>query len=165
MTTPFIAEIRIFPMNFAPKGWAMCNGQVLPISQNTALFAILGFTYGGNGTNTFALPDLRGRRPLHFSPAIPEGQSAGEETVTLTEGQIGAHSHLANAESAGGTSPTPQADVWAGSQGNQYGSPAAVTLDPATIAPSGSSFPHDNLSPYLTLNYCIALQGIFPSRN
>jgi microcystin-dependent protein len=165
MSIPFLAEIRIFSFNFAPKGWARCDGQLLPINQNQAMFSLLGTTYGGNGITTFALPDLRGRRPLHPGQGITEGQSAGEEAVTLTEAEIGAHTHPANAQSAAGTSPTPQGDVWAGSQSNQYGSPAAVTMDPATIAPSGGSSPHDNLSPYLTLTYCIALQGVFPSRN
>jgi microcystin-dependent protein len=165
MSIPFVAEIRIFSFNFAPRGWAMCNGQLLPINQNQALFSLLGTTYGGDGRVTFALPDLRGRRPLHPGQGISEGQFAGEEAVTLAAAEIGAHTHLANARSAAGNSPTPQGDVWAGSQSNQYGSPAAVTMDPATIASSGGSSPHDNLSPYLTLNYCIALVGIFPSRN
>lgn len=170
MSTPFIGEIRLFGFGFPPRGWALCEGQLLPISQNQALFSLLGTTYGGNGTTDFALPDLRGRVPLHHGqgPGFPSyvlGQQGGVEEVTLTIDQLGPHSHLSAAQSGAGTSASPFGDVWARSEVAQYGTPAAASMDPAAVSPVGASQPHDNLAPYLTLNYCIALQGIFPSRS
>jgi microcystin-dependent protein len=168
-----------FGGNFAPQGWAFCNGQLLSISQNTALFSILGTTYGGNGTTTFALPDLRGRAAVGFGngPGLSNydlGESTGSETVTLTVGQIAAHNNLiaANAASANVLSPSGADLAQSVDSGrnavNTYSAPpmsTPVTLDPATVQPSGGSGPHANIQPVLALNYIIALQGIFPSRS
>ncbi len=178
MAEPFIGQIMLFGGNFEPRGWAFCNGQLLSIAQNTALFSILGTTYGGNGQTTFALPDLRGRAAVGFGqgPGLSNydlGQSTGSETVTLTVGQMPAHSHLvaANAASASVLSPSG-ADLAQGDANrapvNTYSTPpmtAPVTLDPATVQPSGVSQPHANIQPVLALTYIIALEGIFPSRN
>jgi microcystin-dependent protein len=178
MSEPFLGQIMLVGFNFAPQGWAFCNGQLLSIAQNTALFSLLGTTYGGNGTPTFALPDLRGRAAVGFGqgPGLSNydlGQSTGSETVTLTVGQIAAHSHLVAANAASATVPSPSgADLAqtvdsARNSFNTYSTPpmaAPVTLDPATVQPSGGSGPHENIQPVLALNYIIALQGIFPSR-
>ncbi|HVN37566.1 MAG TPA: tail fiber protein [Myxococcota bacterium] len=169
MAEPFIGEIRIFGGNFAPKGYATCDGQILAIAQNQALFSILGTTYGGNGQTTFALPDLRGRVPQHFSSATPLGQRAGVESVTLTTAQIPAHDHgiSASAEAAGSTSPA--ANVLAKKPrfgADVYAAPASlIALSPASIANTGGGQPHINLQPYLVLTFVIALVGVFPSRN
>jgi len=168
---PWVGEIAMVGFNFAPTGWALCDGQLLAISQNTALFSLLGTTYGGNGTTTFALPDLRGRAPIHqgqgpgLSPYVI-GQVGGTETTTLTVGQMPAHSHAAMADSGNGTSDTPTGLLVARNAGGvpQYGSNAVASLAPGAIASTGSSPPHQNLQPYLTINFIIALQGIFPSR-
>jgi microcystin-dependent protein len=173
MSSPFIGEIRIFGFNFAPRGWATCDGQILSIAQNTALFSLLGTTYGGNGTSTFALPDLRGRVPIHqgqgpgLSPYVI-GQAAGTETVTLITTQIPAHVHavapLANnttvttARPSGAYPGKPAANAYADSTDNS-------TMAPTNTNSVGGNQPHSNIQPYLTLNFCIALQGIFPSRN
>jgi microcystin-dependent protein len=179
MASPFVAEIRIFPFNFAPQGWAFCDGQLLPISQNTALFSLLGTTYGGDGKSTFALPNLQGRAPLHpgQSPGgslFDLGQQAGEEAVTLISTQIPAHSHFLNANNGAATTANPVGGAYA--QGawnappnsgtvNIYTTAAPDTaLAPTAIAIAGSSLPHNNMQPYLTLNFCIALQGVFPAR-
>jgi microcystin-dependent protein len=191
MSTPFLGMIAIFPYNFAPKGWALCNGQTLPIVQNTALFSLLGTTYGGNGTSTFALPNLQSRVPVHagqgpgLSPYVI-GQSGGVETVTLTINELPAHAHAitlnnlagtANAKNAAGNSQTPVGNVPAIEAAGvtaTYSSAApdvtmaagAVTVTgTATAGNSGGSQPVAVLPPYLTFNYCIALQGIFPSRS
>lgn len=175
MADPFVAEIRIFPFNFAPRGWAFCNGQILPISQNTALFSLLGTTYGGNGQSTFALPDLQGRAPMHpgQGPGLSLhdlGETGGSETVTLLESEIPAHSHSLGAQNValggvavGGASATLSRPA----SGFLYDatSPAPVPMAPAAIAPAGGSQPHNNLMPYLTFNFCIALQGVFPPRS
>lgn len=167
MATPFIGQIQSFGFNFAPRGWAMCNGQLLSISQNTALFALLGTTYGGNGQTTFALPDLRSRFPTHMGqgPGLSSkdlGEASGSETVTLTTQQIPAHAHGVNAT---GTFETKNPAGKVPSPKGAYGSPADTPMDPAMVQPTGGSQPHDNMPPYLTINWCIALQGIFPSRN
>ena len=178
MSEPFLGEIMLVGFNFAPQGCAFCNGQLLSISQNTALFSLLGTTYGGNGTTTFALPDLRGRAALGLGqgPGLSTydlGQSTGSETVTLTVDQIAAHNHLVAANAAAATVPSPSgADLAqtfdSGKKAfNTYSTPpmaAPVTLDLATVQPSGGSGPHPNIQPVLALNYIIALQGIFPSR-
>lgn len=176
MADPFVAEIRIFPFNFAPKGWAFCDGQLLPISQNTALFSLLGTTYGGDGKSTFALPDLQGRAPMQ--PGQGQGLSlhdlgeeSGSETVTLLTSEMPAHAHnVGRATDQPANSPTPVANVWAlgGSVRavvNLYnpGAPTAA-MKSDIIQVTGSSFPHNNMQPYLTLNFCIALQGVFPQR-
>ena len=167
MSTPFLGMIATYGFNFAPRGWAMCNGQILSIAQNTALFSLLGTTYGGNGQTTFALPDLRSRVPVHMGqgPGLSSyalGQTGGEETVTLTASQMPSHSHGAQASSTF-TSKNPTGRYPSG--GGAYGDTADTSLNAAEIASSGGNQPHDNLQPYLTLNTCIALQGIFPSRN
>jgi microcystin-dependent protein len=180
MSEPFLGRIMLVGFNFAPQGWAFCNGQLLSISQNTALFSLLGTTYGGNGQTTFALPDLRSRVAVGFGqgPGLSNydlGQSTGSETVTLTVGQMPAHNHLvaANAATAtvlspGGADLAQTFDSGPKKSFNTYSTPpmtAPVTLDPATVQPSGGSGPHPNIQLVLALNYIIALQGIFPSRN
>jgi len=176
MSDPFVAEIRIFPFNFAPTGWAMCNGQILPISQNTALFSLLGTTYGGDGKSTFALPNIQNGGAIHQGqgPGLTDrflGETGGEETVTLLLTEIPAHFHqFGGSVAAGGTSQTPTGSIWAeapagrGGFLNIYGTPANVALNPNCLAITGGGLPHNNLQPYLTLNFCIALQGIFPPR-
>lgn len=168
MSTPFLGEIRVFSFNFAPKGWAMCNGQLLPISQNQALFALLGTTYGGNGESTFALPDLRSRSAVHVrgSEDYVAGEDVGTEAVTLTTGELPAHSHPAYASSAGASTATPTGSLWAAGSAVSWSAASPDTaMDPGAIAPAGGGQPHDNRSPYLVLTYCICLQGIFPTQN
>ena len=177
MADPFVAEIRIFPFNFAPKGWAFCNGQLLPISQNTALFSLLGTVYGGDGKSTFALPDLQGSSPMH--PGQGQGLSlrdlgeiGGSETVTLLQSEMPAHAHfVGRAKAADGDSVTPVASVWAqspfgrGTFAMYHEAPANAKVNQLlSLAPTGGSQPHNNMQPYLTLNFCIALQGVFPPR-
>lgn len=174
MADPFVAEIRIFPFNFAPKGWAWCNGQLLPLSQNTALFSLLGTTYGGDGRSNFALPDLEGRAPMHpgQGPGLSLhdlGESGGSETVTLLESEIPAHSHALNAQVPPGDTNLPAGNTPArGTSGAlPYLPPAGaplVVMSPQSLTPAGGDQPHNNLMPYLTLNFCIALQGVFPPR-
>jgi microcystin-dependent protein len=172
MADPFVAEIRIFPFNFAPTGWAWCNGQILPISQNTALFALLGTTYGGDGKSTFALPNLQGSAPMHpgQGPGLSLhdlGETGGSDTVTLLESEIPAHSHALTASQAeaGVASPSGQL-VAAGSGLNMYAPAAGATtqLNPSAAAPAGGDQPHNNMQPFLTFYFCIALQGVFPPR-
>jgi microcystin-dependent protein len=172
MADPFVAEIRIFPFNFAPKGWAWCDGQLLPISQNTALFSLLGTTYGGNGKSNFALPDLQGRAPMHpgQGPGLSLhdlGETGGSETVTLLQSEIPAHSHGmrgATQDPALAKAVNPNAS-WALSQGGGiYQSASNTQLAPQALAPTGGDQPHNNMQPYLTFYFCIALQGIFPPR-
>jgi microcystin-dependent protein len=170
MSEPFLGEIRTFGFNFAPQGWAMCAGQLLSISQNTALFSLLGTFYGGDGRTTFALPDLRGRVGLNMgqgpgTSSYQLGEVSGSETVTLTTGQIPAHEHAVNANANPFTSNRP--GDHAPAQGGAYASApdGFTTLNAGTIGPAGGSQPHTNIQPFLCLNFCIALQGIFPSRN
>jgi microcystin-dependent protein len=176
MANPFVAEIRIFPFNFAPVGWAMCNGQLLPISQNTALFSLLGTTYGGNGSSNFALPDLQGSAPMApgQGPGLSNrdlGESGGSKTVTLLESEMPAHSHPAGCNSGAGSNGSPAKRVWAASTGGTtpppFYSDAAPTVHMrgSALRSTGGNQPHNNLQPYLTLNFCIALQGVFPSRS
>ena len=165
MSEPFLSEIRIFSFNFAPKSWAMCNGQLLPINQNQALFSLLGTTYGGNGQTTFALPDLRGSIPIHVGDSHTLGEKAGEAIHTLIQSEMPQHLHVFNGLSDNGDTPIAAADLLA-SANNLYGAPQSLTtLLPATVTNVGGSQPHENRQPYLTLNFCIALQGIFPSQN
>ena len=166
MAEPFLSEIRIMSFNFAPKGWALCNGQFLPINQNQALFALLGTTYGGNGQTTFALPDLRGRVPIHFGAGRTLGQQGGEQAHTLTISELPMHIHQENATTVSATTATPDnAKLLAQSAAaNLYA--AASNLEPmsaAAISNVGGSQPHLNMQPFLVLNFSIALQGIFPS--
>lgn len=173
MSDPFVAEIRIFPFNFAPTGWAFCSGQLIPISQNTALFSLLGTYYGGDGKSTFALPNLQGSAPTHQGQGAGlsgyfVGQSGGSETVTLIQSEIPLHSHQASGVSGSGpTSPTN--NTW-GTGAGRTPPPMYVDGNPNVsmgnaLAPAGGSQPHNNMQPYLTLNFCIAMQGIFPPRS
>ena len=173
MADPFVAEIRIFPFNFAPKGWAWCDGQLLPLSQNTALFSLLGTTYGGDGKSNFALPDLQGRAPMHpgQGPGLSLhdlGETGGSETVTLLESEIPSHTHALRASTDDGDlkAPTPARSLARSTAGFAYQSSAAgiQAMSPSTLAPAGGDQPHNNLQPYLTCYFCIALQGDFPSR-
>ena len=164
MSTPFISEIKIVSFGFAPKGWAMCNGQILPIAQNQALFALLGTTYGGNGQTTFALPDLRSRTPLHASTGFLLGQQSGAENQTLNLSQLPAHSHAASGSNAA-PSAGPSGSTWATHATPAYSGAADTSMNPASTAATGGGQPHDNMPPFLALNIIIALQGIFPSRN
>ena len=169
MSTPYLAEIRLTSFAFAPRGWALCNGQLLPINQNQALFALLGTQYGGDGRVTFALPDLQGRAPMHFSAVHPIGQSAGEESHTLTAAEMPAHVHALRASGKAAASSSPAGGVLAAPA--RGGTPAyaaaanLVALNPAAVAASGGGQPHENRPPWLAVNFIIALQGIFPSRN
>jgi microcystin-dependent protein len=168
---PFLAEIRIFPFNFAPKGWAWCDGQLMPLSQNTALFSLLGTTYGGDGKSNFALPDLQGRAPMHpgQGPGLSLhdlGETGGSETVTLLESEIPGHSHALTASQADGLERFPSAQKFATGIGiSMFQTPGAlVQLNPNAVTPAGGDQPHNNMMPYLTLFFCIALQGVFPPR-
>lgn len=170
---PFVAEIRIFPFNFAPKGWAFCDGQILPLSQNTALFSLLGTTYGGDGKSNFALPNMQGNAPMHpgQGPGLSLhdlGETGGSETVSLLESEIPSHAHSMGAQNV------PLGSVTTAS-GNTFTHPASgnlfnkvnqvvVNMADQTLAPAGGDQPHNNMQPYLTLNFCIALQGVFPPR-
>jgi microcystin-dependent protein len=168
---PFVAEIRIFPFNFAPKGWAWCDGQLLPLSQNTALFSLLGTTYGGNGQSNFALPDLQGRAPMHpgQGPGLSLhdlGETGGSETVTLLESEIPAHTHQVSASQADALSRIPEGSRPAtGIGAGLFGTPGSTTsLATQALAPTGGDQPHNNMQPYLTCYFTIALQGVFPQR-
>jgi microcystin-dependent protein len=173
---PFVAEIRIYPFNFAPKGWAFCDGQLIPISQNTALFSLLGTTYGGDGKSTFALPDMQGNAPMHAGqgPGLSLrdlGETGGEQSVTLLQTEMPAHSHGVQGVASPASLATPAGNAWASSP---RGRPTAYTPSvPANnvqmsafgTSVSGGSLPHNNMMPYLGLNFCIALQGVFPPRS
>lgn len=173
MADPFVAEIRIFPFNFAPRGWAFCDGQLLPLSQNTALFSLLGTTYGGNGKSNFALPDLQGRAPMHpgQGPGLSLhdlGETGGSDTVSLLVSEIPSHSHTMRTvnDDADLSLPDPSAGLAKSQNANLYNSATAplVNLAIETLAPAGGSQPHNNMMPYLTFYFCIALQGVFPPR-
>jgi microcystin-dependent protein len=165
MSEPFLGEIKIVSFNFAPKGWAQCNGQLLPINQNQALFSILGTTYGGNGQTTFALPDLRGRLPIHFGNGFPLGERAGEINHTLTLGELATHSHQLVASANAADTAVPTNDYLAQVPTFAAYAPTANTRMSSLAVGSAGSQPHNNVAPYLTLNFVIALQGIFPSHN
>jgi microcystin-dependent protein len=174
MSDQFVAEIRIFPFNFAPKGWALCNGQLLPISQNTALFSLLGTTYGGDGKSTFALPDFQGSSPMQQGqgPGLSLrvlGEIGGEQNVTLLQTEMPSHNHGVQAGTGGGQ-PGPGNNTWASGlkTGPSLYTPsngANVTMNPAALSIAGGNLPHNNMQPYLGLTFCIALQGIFPARS
>ncbi len=173
MSDPFVAEIRIFGFNFAPRGWAFCDGQLLPISQNTALFSLLGTTYGGNGKSNFALPNLQGNAPMHWGqgPGLSLhdlGEASGSETVSLIESEIPAHTHNLQASAFPAAARVPQNNALARSRGDSaYQSNSSQNLagmSPQAISTAGGSLPHNNMMPSLTLNFCIAMQGVFPPR-
>lgn len=178
MSSPFVAEIRIFPFNFAPKGWALCNGQLLPISQNTALFSLLGTQYGGDGKSTFALPNIQGSVAMHTTQftgntpfgQFPIGQSGGEDNVTLLTSEMPTHTHTMQADfnhlNVASTSPSGAVQVNASPTQTFSTSttPQLAMMNPSMVSVAGGSQPHNNLMPYLTMLYCIALQGVFPMR-
>lgn len=172
MADPFVAEIRVFPFNFPPKGWALCNGQLVPIRQNTALFSLLGTVYGGDGKSTFALPDLQGSAAMH--PGQGQGlslrdlgQVSGSETITLLTSEIPIHTHSLQATAVTADQPAPTGNLTGTvSNDNLYAPASSPSSQMAfqTLSPAGGGLPHSNLQPYLTLNFCIAMQGIFPQR-
>ena len=164
MAEPFLAEIRIFSFNFAPKGWALANGQLLPINQNQALFALLGTTYGGDGRVNFALPDIRGSAPMHVGSGHVLGERAGEENHTLLLNEMPLHRHTANAVNSNANAG-PTGNFPAAANALYQPAPANTQLAPSTITNNGGSQPHANQQPYLTLSFAIALQGLFPSQN
>jgi microcystin-dependent protein len=172
MADPFVAEIRIFPFNFAPRGWAFCDGQLLPLSQNTALFSLLGTTYGGDGKSTFALPDMQGNAPMHpgQGPGLSLhdlGETGGSETVSLLESEIPVHTHTLRGNNQLADTPVVTNNVLARTTGNSYQqntSANLVAMAFEALPPAGGDQPHNNMQPYLTLNFCIALQGVFPPR-
>jgi microcystin-dependent protein len=168
---PFVAEIRMFAGNFAPSGWALCDGQLLPLSQNTALFSLLGTVYGGNGQSNFALPNLQGSAPMHHGQgsglsARFLGEQSGSEFITLLQSEMPVHNHIANAKTSLGNSQTPAGQTWAGSNNaKQYVNTAPNTpMSPQALSPTGGDLPHNNLQPYLVVTFIIALQGVFPQR-
>lgn len=167
MSEPFLAEIRIMGFNFAPRGWAFCDGQILPIDQNQSLYSLLGTTYGGDGRTSFALPDMRGRVPIHTGDGRAEGQKGGQEIHTLSDAEMPSHNH-----SYGGVSEAADAFLFAGNRfaeaDNVYHAPDAgntVSLNSNTVAHAGGGQEHNNMQPYLTLHFCIAIRGLFPARN
>ncbi|MCP1308603.1 phage tail protein [Paenibacillus tyrfis] len=164
MAEPFLGEIRLFAFTFAPEGWAFCDGQLLPISQNQALFSLLGTTYGGNGSTTFALPDLRGRVAIHRSADFTQGQTGGEVSHTLTISELPSHTHQAIGSSDAANSVLPVNSTWALADSLTYNQSGNSQLSPAAISSVGGNQPHNNMQPFLVLNYCIALRGIFPPR-
>jgi microcystin-dependent protein len=167
MADPFIGEIRMFGGNFAPQGWAMCNGALMPISENDALFTLIGTTYGGDGQSTFALPNLQSRVPMHVGPGFALAQMGGEEQVTLTTNQLPAHSHVPAASTSNAGSSGPSGNVWAASpQYTEYAAaPDGTVMAAGAIGVAGGGQPHDNMVPFLCINFILSLFGIFPSQS
>jgi microcystin-dependent protein len=165
MGTPYLSEIRIVSFNFPPKGWAFCNGQVMSINQNQALFALMGTTYGGDGQTTFALPNLQGCAPMHAGNGFVQGQTGGEANHTLTLQELPAHAHQAQGVTTVASSGSPAGEAWADSVSDPYSASANTTMAPSSLSNQGGNQPHNNVPPYLVMNFVIALQGIFPSRN
>ncbi|RIX50712.1 phage tail protein [Paenibacillus nanensis] len=165
MSESYLGEIRMFAGNFAPQGWALCNGQLLSIAENEALFALIGTTYGGDGQTTFALPDLQGRIAVHPNSSLPRGSKAGTETVTLTLNQLAPHTHVPNAISAFGQGDSPSNSVWAQTSYSNYTNPTGNTLvgmNAAALSPVGGNQPHDNMMPTTVISFIISLYGLFP---
>ncbi len=165
MSEPFLGEIKMISWNFPPKGWAFCDGQLFPINQNQALFSILGTTYGGDGRQTFALPNLQGRVPVHVGSSITLGELGGEATHTLNISELPAHAHTPVGSSNTGTLPSASSNLWGTNSAKPFGASMNAVMNSAAISPTVGSQPHENMSPYLVLNFIIALQGIFPSQN
>ena len=165
MAEPFLSEIRIMSFNFAPKGWAFCNGQTLPINQNQPLFSLLGTTFGGDGRTTFALPNLQGRSPIHEGAGFTLGQSGGQSSHTVTQQEMPQHIHFWQATSADANTPVATNNFLAAANNVYTAAGNLTTLPPGTLGNVGGSQPHNNMQPYLVLSFCIALQGIFPSPN
>lgn len=165
MAEPFLSEFRMFSFVFAPKGWALCNGQLLPINQNQALFALLGNTFGGDGRVNFALPDMRARVPVHVGGDVALGQRDGEQAVTLSLSQLPAHGHAVRAHSGVSTERSPANKTWAGTSENMFRPDANTGMSDSLVSHVGGSQAHLNMQPSLTLSFCVALQGIFPSPN
>lgn len=166
MGDPFLSEIRLMSFNFPPKGWALCNGQLLPINQNQPLFALLGTTYGGNGQTTFALPNLQGRVPIHATAGFNLGAQGGADAHTLTNAEMPQHTHFVNASASNGGTAIPTGAVLADAPGQVYANPTSLTTArPNSLDAAGGSQPHTNQQPYLVLSFCIALVGVFPSPN
>jgi len=164
MAEPFLGEIRLMAFDFAPYRWARCDGQLLPINQNQALFALLGTTFGGNGVTTFGLPDLRGRIPIHAGSGHELGESGGEQAHTLSFAELPRHTHVLNASLTNAGSNDPTNRVLAQSNNIYHSATSLTALGPASVTNAGGGYPHPNLQPYLVISFCIALQGIFPSR-
>jgi len=165
MSSPYLGEVRVVSFSYAPTGWALCNGQLLYINQNQALFALLGTQYGGDGIQTFALPNFQARMPMHFGNAYIQGQTGGEAAHTLTLNEIPSHSHPAAGVTTNATSASASGETWAASGNHPYAAAANTLMSPSVVASTGGGQSHDNMAPYLTLNFIIALEGIFPSRN
>jgi len=165
MAEPFLSEIRIMSFGYAPKGWAMCNGQLLPINQNQAIFALLGTTYGGNGQTTFLLPNLQGRTPIHFGNGFTLGQVGGEVNHTLSQSEMPQHTHPAVSSSNAASQGDPTGNFWANGSQSAYAATPTQSMNPAAVSSIGGGQPHNNTPPYLVMNFIIALQGIFPSQN
>jgi microcystin-dependent protein len=165
MAEPFLGEIRIMSFNFAPKGWALCNGQLLPINQNQALFSLLGTTFGGDGRVNFALPDLRGQTPIHVGSGHTLGEKGGEQAHTLSIAEIPTHTHVLQASGSNAGTNSPSNAVLANTTAVYHAPTSLTSLSPSSVTTVGGSQAHLNMEPFLTLNFCIALQGIFPSPN
>lgn len=164
MSEPFLGEVKIISWNYPPKGWAFCNGQLLPINQNQALFSLLGTTYGGDGRVTFALPNLQGRVPIHMGNSFTLGQVGGETTHTLNISEVPQHTHIPSGTTNNPSVESPSGNVWCHNTANPFNNSANTAMLPNAIASTGGNQPHQNLSPYLVLNMIVALQGIFPSQ-
>jgi microcystin-dependent protein len=165
MSEPFLGEIKIISWNFPPKGWAFCNGTLLPINQNQALFSILGVTYGGDGMRTFGLPNLQGRTPVHVGNGIVLGEMGGETSHTLNISELPAHNHVPVGSKADSTSSSGAGNLWARNNASPYAGTPNTAMSPQSITVVGGNQPHENMSPYLVLNFVVALQGIFPLQN
>ncbi|HEX6376504.1 MAG TPA: tail fiber protein [Allosphingosinicella sp.] len=165
MADPFLGEVRLFSFEQAPQGWAQCNGQFLPINQNQALFSLLGTMYGGNGQTTFALPDLRGACAMHVGGGHIQGEKAGQEAHTITQSEMPQHLHFLNSGNANGDQILPTGNLLANFNNGYRQATNLIAINPGTVGNVGGSQPHENMSPFLVINFCIALIGIFPSRN